>query len=701
MSENGNKPVLYLHTKNNSMGIFYKLTNWMTKNSNPVLIRSKTEDKILKQANQEMADHLKKSIEESDSISTYEHKEKGAFEIVEKWFARLSQFFDSLHLHATNRKDDYQEKYEESAKLETKQELYDQRKVDYAIEEESINKRKSIQMPRFIEKLKGLKESRAYFKKTLENLADYLDKKVDVRTALGFIVQRTLIIFGIIIMSTSEVGNALNSLMVLKANPMLELCTTAGIALLLFVASKALIYLFSNGSLFIKSNEKDGLINAYDLGGFLVFAVSLGFVLLLADLRIAYMEEMKQHPNEAVQFFLRFLCVGLFMSTVLLTMLLTNSHGKAKWVYVKTLFKYRKTCRRVERLQAKMSRKRTGYADEHTRAKENLRYDRNYIFNEREQESKTQLLEDTALQNAILAMSRQSRKELIHGLQAQMHTARGVMEQKTGTQHEWKPIDFTSLINEPEYQVLAKNKTPMKNHFTMPRIAGILVAIFFLVTSCGSLEQHPIETEIITIVDETSWNPLQSEITADQILRLAHIDDSDSPNAVSFTAHTLNDVALNRTYSASLKPSDEVLVNAFTRQEEIDAFSEEISGIFDQVYIIQPETFETTQLWIPIAKILESHQESPAHKVVIIQSDFLENSTNLSFYDIKKSLEKDPERIKEYLDDLYPIDELYDYEIVFLYQADRENDRLFTAATNVFAGLLRDKGATVSIKASL
>lgn len=683
------------------MGLLYTIRNWATKDSSPVLIRSKTEDTIVKEANDEMASHLKQSIENCDSIPTYEqHFEKGAFQLIRKWHARLAQYFDALHLHATNQKDDSQAKSENSTKDEVKQTLYDEKKVDYAIERESIKKRKSIRMPRFIEKLKGLKISRAYFKKELERLSLELDKKVDVRTALGFILQRILIILGIIVMSTSEIGNALNSLMVLKANPLLELCTTAGIALLLFVASKALVYLFSHGLFFIESDDEERILNSYDLGGLVVLFISLGFVLLLAELRIAYMVEMDQKPNEMIRFFLRFLGVGLFASTVLLTMMLSNSHGKAKMVYVKLLFKYRKTCKKVERLQTKMSRMRSRYANAQTRAKENLRLDRNYIFNDREQEFKAELLKDTATQNAIFAMSRQSRLELIHGLQSQMYTARGAMEQKTGTQHEWKSIDFTSIINEPEYQVLAKKTPTMKNHFSIPKAIGILFGLFFLVASCNS--SNPVlETEVITIIDETSWNPLQTQLTTEQILHLGHVDDSESPNAITFTAHTLNDVSLNRTFSASLKPCDELIVNSFTRQEEIDAFSQEISGIFEQIYTIQPETFEYTQLWIPIAKILESHQTSQAHKVVIIQSDFFENSDDLNFYEIKNSLEKDPERIKEYLDDLYPIEGLYNYEIVFLYQADRKNDRLFTSATNVFAGLLREKGATVSITASL
>lgn len=683
------------------MGLFYTLRNWKTRDSNPVLVRSKTEDSIVKEANSEMASHLKESIQNCDSIETYEQQlEKGAFQIVRKWCAKLAQYFDALHLHATNQKDNSQEKFEESEKDEVKQTLYDEKKVNYAIEREYIKKRKSIRMPRFIEKLKGLKESRSYFKSQLEKLSHELDKQVNVRTALGFTLQRVLIILGILVMSASEVGNALNSLMVLKANPLLELFTTAGIALLLFVASKALVYLFSHGLLFVDHDKGDGVVNQYDLGGLLVLIISLGFVFLLAELRIAYMIEMDQEPSETIRFFLRFLCIGLFASTVLLTMMLSNSHGKAKMVYVKTLFKYRKTCKRVERLQAKMSRMRSRSAGDQTRAKENLRFDRNFIFNDREQEFKSELLRDTASQNAILAMSRQSRLELIHGLQAQMYTARGAMEQKTGTQHEWKSIDFTSIINEPEYQVLTKKTTPMKNHFTMPRAVGMLIAVFFLLASCSSSEPV-IETEVIAIVDETSWNPLQDKLTTEQVLHLGQVDDSDSPNAISFTAHTLNDVSLNRTFSATLIADEEFMVNAFTRQEEIDAFSQEISGIFEQVYTIQPETFEYTQLWVPIAKILESHQDSKAHKVVIIQSDFLENSSDVNFYQIKNSLEKDPERIREYLDNLYPLEGLYDYEIVFLYQADRINDRLFTSATNVFAGLLREKGARVSIKASL
>lgn len=683
------------------MGLLNTLRSWLSTDDNTVLIRSKSEDSIIEKANQEMASHLKQSIENSDSIATYEQMEKGAFEIVRKWLARLAQSFDAMYLHATNQKDDSEEQFLESSKEQTKQTLYDQKKVEYAIERESIKKRKSIRMPRFIEKLKLLKESRAYFKKELERLAEQLDKKVDVRTAFGFILQRALIILGIIIMSSAEIGNALNSLMILKANPLLELFTTIGIGLFLFVASKALIYLFSHGLLFIGEYDEDGLFNSYDLGGFIVLFISFGFVLLLAEMRISYMVELNERPSEMIRFFLRFLSVGLFSSTVLLTLMLSNSHGKAKLVYIKLLFKYCRTCRKVSRSQMKLSRLRSRYANEETRAKENLRADRNYIFNDRERELKEVLVRDTASQNAVLAMSRQSRLELIHGLQAQLYTARGAMEHKTGVKHEWKPLDFTSLIREPNYQLLTKNNTPMKNHFSLPKVAGAILGILFLTSSCGSFGSEVKETEVIAIIDETSWNPLQQELTAEHILDLGQVDDNESPNAVSFTAHTLNDISMNKTYSASLKPSDEFMVNTFTRQEEIDAFSQEISGIFEQVYTIQPETFDQTQLWIPLAKILESHQSSEAHKVVIIQSDFLENSNELNFYEIKASLEKDPERIKEYLDDLYPIEGLSDYEIVFLYQTDRQNDRLFTSATNVFAGLLRDKGATVSIKASL
>lgn len=689
------------------MKVLHQLRQFFSPNpSSSVVVRSKDEDNIIERSQKEVEAHLNKVVESSDSFSVFAQKELGVIEIVKKNCAQLGQIFDGFYLRATNQKDDSQEEFETGNSLKEKNALYDEARVNYSIEDNSIKKRKSIRTYRHKERLGILKHQRAYLDESLGSLTQQLDKGVDLRTVKHFMFQRVLIVLGIIIASTAEAGNAMNSLMVLRADPLLELFTTCGIALGLIVTSKAIVYCFSNGNLLLKAKDsgseenQNHPLNAFDFGGILVLTVSLCFVYYLAELRIEFMIQSDQNPTKPVKLFLQLCGVLLFASTVLLAMFQSNPKGKLKALYSKVYFQLKRIDKRIHRLQAKLSRIRSRYEADESRNKNNLQSDRAYVFNDRPRELKEKLLADTDEQNSVLVMSRQSKLELIHGAQALIQIARGLMEQKLGEQHSWQSIDLTDILQEPNYQILSHKSPIMKNNFSILRPAFVILGLLGLF-SCGSNSVEPEHTEIITIVDETAWNPLQSEITADDVFKLGHVTDNESRNSIDFTAYTLNDISLNRTYSASLKASDDFMTNTFTRQEEIEAFSEEISGIFEQVYTIQPETFEFTQLWVPLAKIIDLHKEIEGQKVILIQSDMLENGHLISFYELSGSLEKNPEKIREYLDDLYPLEDLYDFEIVILYQPDRMNDRMFRSAANVFAGLLRDKGATVSVKATL
>lgn len=685
------------------MEFFEKLKTYFSpKTSNSIVVRSKTEDGIIEQSNNEVELYLQKALNLSDSFSVFAQRQQGALEIIKKNVCRLAQIFDGLYLSATNQKDDSETKFKTADSLKEKNKLYDESKVNYSIEQNSNKKRKSIRIYRHIERLGILKRRRTYLDESLSNLSQGMEKEVDLRVAKRILFQRALIVLGIIIASGAEAGNAMNSLMILRSNPLLELFTVCGIALGLIVSSKALVYLFSEGNILGKTTTEKAKINAQDIGGIAVLMLCIGFVFYLAELRIEFMIESKLTPSEPVEWFIRLSGLLLFSSTVLLAMLLSNAKGKLRALYCSTLLKLQKVDRKVKSLQVKLSRIRLRYEMSTTRAKNNLQTERAYIFDDRPREHKEQLLLDTDTQNTILAMSRKSKMELIHGAQALIFSARADMEQKLGESHPWTTLDMNSILTEPQYQILNRETPVVQNRFSILRPA-IFILGFLGLFSCNSFKKEITvpQTEIISIVDETSWNPLQMELSAEDVLHLGHVESNEAAHGVNFSAYTLNDISLNRNYTAKLKPSDEFMVNSFSREEEIQAFSEEISGIFNQVYAIQPETFEYTELWVPLAKILEMHAKSEAHKVVIIQSDMLENGLNISFYQLQSALEKNPEKIIEYLNELYPLEYLYDYEILILYQANRENDRMFTTATNVFAGLLREKGATVSIKASL
>jgi len=86
---------------------------------------------------------------------------------------------------------------------------------------------------------------------------------------------------------------------------------------------------------------------------------------------------------------------------------------------------------------------------------------------------------------------------------------------------------------------------------------------------------------------------------------------------------------------------------------------------------------------------------------VILQSDMIQNTDQLSFVGQEPALSEQPTEITAQLEALHALPALAGYDIRIVYQPDTENDRLFAASARLFSDLFREHGATVSIQANL
>jgi hypothetical protein len=393
-----------------------------------VIVRSNKEETILEQCNSKLSKFLHSGVETCSSISSYLHIEKGAIEIIKEHLALLSQHFDALWLSTTNEQEKDHEKFDLAQSQEKKITLIEYAKRLLFIDSKSIQKRKQNRLSRLMERLSIYKKLRSEYESNTQALSDKLLEKINHRTQLKFRIQKILLITGIIIASTAEAGNAMNSLQVLRSNPALELFTVLGISLALVVLSKGIIYV--GNCLFDLDNQRYN----EEWFAYLTFFVLLTFFGLIfsyemAGLRIEFMRQSGIETSN-IAWFIRLMGVLLFLATVLLTYILSNHEGKLKSLYCTVLSQLHKTDRKVQRAQRRISKIRLSVIKEQNKVQKTLEDQRKYINEERPEEFKDVFKEATDMQNMILALSTKNKHELIHASQSKMYQHIAVMEEK-------------------------------------------------------------------------------------------------------------------------------------------------------------------------------------------------------------------------------------------------------------------------------
>lgn len=229
----------------------------------------------------------------------------------------------------------------------------------------------------------------------------------------------------------------------------------------------------------------------------------------------------------------------------------------------------------------------------------------------------------------------------------------------------------------------------------------VIISAVALLISCTA-SPTPATTEASVLRDVTDKHLAAPD--TNEILSLFDLSGGNKWNGAVFHFADLSDVSYNRTSEAKIKPAGMWLSNEFERSTEIKNFKKEISKILIDTGN-ENSGKRNSSVYLPIAGELNRLAKSKAQKrVLLIYSDLMENTTDVSFYN-KKTLAKlqiNPEAIRKYFEGLQALQNLSGIEVYFIYQpADSESDKVFTAVSAFYKKLLEGKGAKVNISANI
>lgn len=237
----------------------------------------------------------------------------------------------------------------------------------------------------------------------------------------------------------------------------------------------------------------------------------------------------------------------------------------------------------------------------------------------------------------------------------------------------------------------------MKAIITLLLISGTLVFLFV------SLTQKKIPVHEISVLKDVT-DTLISKPEAPSIVSLYPFSPGDNESGALFRTATISDVSFTKAFSAELKGSNRWLSNEFTRATQIDYFKNGITGAIEKVNA-DTSARENSSVYRAIANELIRLSESPStFRHLIIYSDLMENTVDLSFYkkDVIHALLNAPASIEQRLQDIQALPNLSGITVKIVFQPENpEQDKLFTAVSNIYTHLLEEKGAEVTVSASI
>lgn len=226
----------------------------------------------------------------------------------------------------------------------------------------------------------------------------------------------------------------------------------------------------------------------------------------------------------------------------------------------------------------------------------------------------------------------------------------------------------------------------------------IILMSITLIVACTSPNQDI--TEVVVIHDITDEHLSQPNV--DEIFSLYSFENKWNGGIFYFT--NLTNVSYNQTAVVKLEARNEWLSNELDRDKEVREFKNKISEVITGNKK-SPASEENSSVYIPIARELNRLRVSTANKKsLLIYSDLMENTTELSFYKKKKLdlLKTDPESVSKYFETQMPLKNLKGIIIHIVFQPNGvEEDRRFKIVSGFYKNLLESKGANVQITANI
>lgn len=228
----------------------------------------------------------------------------------------------------------------------------------------------------------------------------------------------------------------------------------------------------------------------------------------------------------------------------------------------------------------------------------------------------------------------------------------------------------------------------------------LLTSLVVLIAACSTSKPHT-TTIVAGLVDVTDKNIVRPDAVS--IIKLYGFD-KDKWNGGSFRFSAVTRVSLNPREYSDIGEANQWLSNDFQRDDEIKIFQKGVVDIIEKVE--QTEVGQSnSSIYLPLANELNSLSKSNAdRKILLVYSDLMEHTSFLSFYnktDLAR-LVKYPESLADQLEKLQALDDLSGIEVYLIYQpADSKSDAIFQLVSGFYKKLLEERGAKVTITASL
>lgn len=226
-------------------------------------------------------------------------------------------------------------------------------------------------------------------------------------------------------------------------------------------------------------------------------------------------------------------------------------------------------------------------------------------------------------------------------------------------------------------------------------------SLVVLLASCASAPT-PTVSRVAVLKDITQKHLAMPDAT--EVVSLFDFTGDNKWNGADFEFGDLSDVSYNRFSEVKINTADMWMSNELDRDKEIKDFKNKVSKI---VTLAGNDTIgkRNSSIYLPIARKLNELAQSKAQrKILLIYSDLMENTIDVSFYNKKTlaELETNPEAIGKQLEQLQALQNLNGIEVYFIYQPnDAENDKVFTLVSALYKRILEDKGAITKISANI
>jgi hypothetical protein len=238
----------------------------------------------------------------------------------------------------------------------------------------------------------------------------------------------------------------------------------------------------------------------------------------------------------------------------------------------------------------------------------------------------------------------------------------------------------------------------------MKKVIAIISVILIIIVATIVIASTSVNTNIteLTAMRDITDNQLAQPQLAD-IVSILNLDNA-KWNGADVRFLDITDVSYNHTYEASINAENQWMGNDFDREQKVKDFYAEITQILTN---LEKETSgkNNSSIYIPIAHELNRLSQNAGKKrILLVYSDLMENTEELSFYDKSKFslIQSDPDSIQKYFLAEVPLQQLNGITIYLIYQpSDPKADAEYQIISGFYKKLFESKGAIVLITANI